>query len=301
MKALLVDDSDDVRLLTERELRRRGHEVLACADAEAAWTEYQRERWPLVLLDWLLPGMDGLELCRRMRALPNGDSSVILVITGQDRSEDLVAVLDAGASDYLPKPFTLGVLNVRLAIAERQVAEIAARKRAEAALERLATTDMLTGVANRRRATEDLERLTHLADRREEPLALALLDLDHFKQVNDRHGHAAGDEVLQRFGALLGESFRVEDVVGRWGGEEFVVAMLGASKRRLSCRLNTVCQQLCGESFASEAGGLFQATFSAGVAELPVDGKDLSTLYRAADAALYQAKEAGRNQVLCVA
>ena len=298
MRALLVDDSEDMRSLVERALRRRGHEVVACTDAEAAWSEYERERFPLVLLDWLLPGMDGLELCRRMRALPDGDRSVILVITAQDKAEDLYAVLDAGASDYLPKPFSLAVLGIRLAIAERQSAEIAARKKAEEALERLARTDALTGVANRLRATESLERLLRLARRRGEWLSLALLDLDHFKQVNDRYGHEVGDEVLQGVAALLASSFRADDVVGRWGGEEFIVGMYDGTKLRLARALEQILVRLRQRQFLARDGSQFHVTYSAGVAQFPEDGTDVQELYRAADAALYGAKDAGRALVL---
>ncbi len=284
-------------MLVARVLRRRGHEVEAFDNAEAAWEAYQRERFPLLILDWFLPGMDGLELCRLIRALPDGDRSVILLVTAQDHPEALVAVLDAGASDFVAKPFTTDFLQVRLAIAERQVVEIAARKRAEEELARLAATDVLTGVANRRRSTEQLEQFLLMGRRRQESVALGLLDLDHFKQVNDRHGHAAGDQVLHAFGTLLLQTFRAEDVVGRWGGEEFVVGFYGASGRDLAERLEFVQTLLRRRTFANERGEGFQVTFSGGVAEHPRDGSTLGVIYRAADSALYQAKRAGRDRV----
>jgi DNA-binding NtrC family response regulator len=134
MRVLVVEDDPATRAELETTLRSRGHEVAGCPDAETAWKRYQREPFPLVLLDWGLPGMDGLELCRHMRALPHGDRSVILVCTAHDQPEDLQTVLDAGADDYLTKPVNARQLKVRLAIAERQVVHILERKRAEAAV-----------------------------------------------------------------------------------------------------------------------------------------------------------------------
>ncbi|HEY3078537.1 MAG TPA: response regulator [Chloroflexota bacterium] len=132
MKALLVEDDPDLRDLVATLLAEMGHEVSAFGDAEAAWELCQRERFPLVVLDWRLPGVDGNELCRRIRALPDGEVSAVLMMTGRTGSEELAAVLDAGASDYLAKPFDLDVLQVRLTIAQRQAETLAARARAEA-------------------------------------------------------------------------------------------------------------------------------------------------------------------------
>ncbi|MBI4493341.1 MAG: response regulator [Chloroflexi bacterium] len=132
MRALVVEDDRLARALVVEVLRRRGHDVWAFADAETAWEACQQEAFPLVILDWVLPGMDGLELCQRIRTLPHGDSSLVLVLTARERPEDLTAVLNAGADDYVPKSVAGGLLAIRLAIAERRVEQIAARKRAEA-------------------------------------------------------------------------------------------------------------------------------------------------------------------------
>lgn len=132
IKTLLVEDDVVTRLRMQRVLEGRGHVVTACADAESGWAAYVGEQHPLVLLDWLLPGMDGLTLCRKLRAHEGGAASVILVTTGRDQSDDLAAVLDAGADDYLTKPIDAQLLNIRLAIAERQVARLLEHQRAEA-------------------------------------------------------------------------------------------------------------------------------------------------------------------------
>jgi diguanylate cyclase (GGDEF)-like protein len=130
------------------------------------------------------------------------------------------------------------------------------------------------------------------------PFSLALLDLDHFKRVNDRHGHGTGDEVLRRVARLLERGFRAEDVVARWGGEEFVVGMYGMDKDDAVQRLEAVLEQLRAEPFEMAGAEPLRVSFSAGIAQFPVDGADLPALYRVADATLYQAKEAGRSRVL---
>ncbi|MFQ5691927.1 MAG: response regulator, partial [Nitrospinota bacterium] len=161
MKTLIVEDNDEERGLFERIVRLSGHEATACADGETAWEIYQREPHPLVILDWLLPGMDGLQLCRKIRSLPNGSQSVILIITGHDASENLQKILEAGADDYLAKPFGATALQVRLSIAARQVRILAERRKAEEALRRT-QAELESRVAERTaellRANESLKR-----------------------------------------------------------------------------------------------------------------------------------------------
>jgi diguanylate cyclase (GGDEF)-like protein len=162
----------------------------------------------------------------------------------------------------------------------------------------LAETDALTGVANRSSSTQKLEQLVQLAHRFGEPLSLAIIDLDGFKAVNDRYGHALGDVVLQRIGDLLRQTFRGEDVIGRWGGEEFVVGMYGMTGADAEQRLLDLLSVFTATSFAADDGTLFNVSFSAGFAEGGVDGQGLAALYRSADAALYRAKGAGRARVM---
>jgi len=134
LKSLVVEDDEDMRRLIERVLVIHGHDVVTCADAESAWTAYQRETYSLVLLDWMLPGMDGLEMCKRIRTHPYGDRSIIVVITARDTPTDLQEVLGAGANDYVAKPVTFEMLKVRLAVAEQSVRNLNRRREAEAAL-----------------------------------------------------------------------------------------------------------------------------------------------------------------------
>jgi len=244
----------------------------------------------MILLDVDMPGVTGVELCRVLRNDPRWATVPVLVLTARRDSESIERIFAAGADDHLAKPVIPGELVTRV----RNRVERLALHRA------LAETDGLTGVQNRQASTQALERLLRLAARYEQPLALAMVDLDRFKQINDVHGHAAGDAVLRRFGTLLSESFRGEDVVGRWGGEEFVVGMYGMSGENARERLGDLLAALRAERFESGDGTDFGVAFSAGVARFPQDGDDLTALYGTADAMLYRAKAAGRAQV-CVA
>jgi len=167
-----------------------------------------------------------------------------------------------------------------------------------AELRRLAETDALTGLANRHHALDMMSKFLALAKREARPLCVAYLDFDHFKQVNDRYGHQVGDCVLRRVGELLGARFRSEDVVARWGGEEFLVMMYGMPREAAAGRIERLLADVRMECFSGARGQHFSVSFSAGVAEFPTDGKDLEALYMVADMALYRAKERGRNQVI---
>jgi diguanylate cyclase (GGDEF)-like protein len=164
----------------------------------------------------------------------------------------------------------------------------------------MAEIDPMTGVSNRRKSTQTLRQFLRLAERHKQPLSIALLDVDHFKQINDRFGHGTGDAVLQQLGTLLMRTFRSEDVVARWGGEEFLVGMYGMTRVDGVQRLTDLLETLRHESLAGPRGERIRLSFSAGVAQFPDDGTDVQSLYRAADAALYRAKAAGRDRVMAV-
>jgi diguanylate cyclase (GGDEF)-like protein len=233
--------------------------------------------------------LSGIDLCKVIRSDPRWNRLPIIFLSGHTDIETIQSSFEAGADDFLSKPIVVTELSNRIRIRLEQ------RK-----LWSLSEIDELTGLSLRRKALQDLTRLFYLAKRQQQALSLAILDLDHFKRTNDDYGHETGDRVLRYFGQLLSQSFREEDVIGRWGGEEFVVGLYGMTKQEGVQRLEQIASYFSQNRFVGGDGSIFQMNFSGGIAQFPEDGKDLQTLYRAADAALYRAKDEGRNQIFSV-
>jgi len=296
MKVMVVEDGRTTRMMLKSAVERLGHECLTAADGTEAWDLFRSQGADVIISDWLMPGIEGPELCRLVRENPGPYTYFVLLTAFGDRSHALEG-MQAGADDYLSKTLDVDDLNLRLIAAERvsglhkRLAEQDARLRA------LAEVDQLTQLANRHKSTEMLTHLLSLARRQHVPFSLVVIDVDHFKQVNDRFGHATGDEVLRRLGSILRHSFRDEDVVARWGGEEFLIGMYGMGATDGVARLYRILDTVRHEEFENLDGQKFGVSFSAGVAEFPVHGLDLQSLYHSSDEALYAAKDAGRARV----
>ncbi|MBI4493323.1 MAG: EAL domain-containing protein [Chloroflexi bacterium] len=293
MRTLAVGAEPEVRALVERALLLRGHEVAALADAETAWQAWQREAFPLVVLvasGSFLPGKDGLELCARIRGAPRGDTSVILAIAGRETPQGLAAALDASADDYLclEQPCALAALEARLAVAERHVARIAERKRIDAAPALQALHDALTGLPNRALLYDRLHQAILTARRNNAALALLVMDLDRFKEVNDALGHCAGDLLVQQVGQRLRGVLRASDTVARLGGDEFAVVLPGTNGEGATLAARKLLHAL-EELFVVEGQSL-DVGMSIGIALYPLHGEDVETLLRRADIAMYLAK-----------
>lgn len=212
----------------------------------------------------------------------------ILFLTGHDDLQTLQDAFAVGADDFISKPINAnGFVN-----------RIINRWQRSQLYRNQMDTDLLTGIANRTGGSRSFSHLLQIAQQSSQPLCLAVLDLDHFKQVNDRYGHEEGDRVLREFGEYLKQHCRSGDVLARWGGEEFIIAMLGLNREGGVKRMNEIRKQWRSQTFTSMKGEFFQVSFSGGVAQYPIDGLDFQVLYRTADAALYKAKMAGRNLVL---
>lgn len=241
----------------------------------------------LVILDVDMPQFDGIELCRILRNDPRWSAVPVLFLTNDTSSATVTRMFDAGGDDFIGKPIVGPQLTacVRNRLERTQMLRLAA------------DVDSLTGVATRRRGIEVLDRFFRLAQRQRQPISIGAIDLDLFKEVNDRFGHSAGDMVLRRTAAILAGCFRGEDVVARWGGEEFVVGMYSMPCAAATRRLEQALRRLRDECF-DVGNKQLRVTFSAGVAEFPRDGADWTALYRAADEALGRAKAAGRDRVL---
>ena len=299
MKILIAEDQPPAALFLRRTLERMGHEPVVAVDGEQAWGLVQEAPTPLLISDWMMPRLDGLELCRRIRgraaSARDADApgyTYVILLTSKDRRQDRLAGLRAGADDFLIKPPDPDELAIRLEIAGRILAVHDALARQNARLAELATVDELTGVKNRRRFREDLEMLHAVASRHGAPLSVVMLDVDRFKQYNDEFGHPAGDEVLQVVGKTLRDNTRDQDVVARYGGEEFALLLPSTnveSSLNLAERLRAKIE---GHPWTRRP-----VTASFGVATTGLHISDSPGLVEAADQALYRSKKAGRNRV----
>ncbi len=283
---VLDDDPEAVRVLSAA-LTSALVEVVGIGDPYRLVEALAEHRPDLLLLDVEMPGPSGFDLCRIVRSMPEWRELPILFITTHTGVEFRVAAFRSGADDYLAKPVLREELWAR--VQSRLERTRLARERAE--------RDALTGLLLRRPFLDNLRARLADAQRLSRPLTLGFLDVDHFKKVNDTHGHLAGDRVLMQMGRLLATRFRREDLRCRWGGEEFVVALLGATADRARDILARTAAELSRIEFEGDKGQRFRVTFSAGLAEMPGDGADLETLLRLADERLYRAKVQGRNRI----
>jgi len=289
-KVMVVDDDPHILGTLRSLLEPWGLIVTTLDDPLLFWETLEAASPDLLILDINMPQISGIELCQVVRNDSLWGGLPILFLTAHTDTEIVNQVFAAGADDFVSKPI----------VGPELVTRIINRLERIKLLRSLAETDPLTRVANRQKSSQDLEKFLRLSQRYQQPLCLAILDLDHFKQVNDRYGHATGDAVLRQMGQLLMQSFKSEDVVARWGGEEFVVGMYGMTRSEGVQRIVKVLKALSQQKFTTPDRSLLRVSFSAGVAEYPCDGADLQSLYQSADAALYQAKLAGRNRVFSV-
>lgn len=296
MKILIADDDLVSRRLLERTLMALGHEVTAVGDGLSATAVLLGPDGPRVaILDWMMPGTTGLEVCRLVRERPV-PYVYILLLTTRDRREDIVAGLDAGADDFLTKPFDAFELRARLRPGERIVDLQEGLIEAREALRELSIRDSLTGLWNRRMILDQLGSELSRARRDGKPLAVAIADLDHFKRVNDSFGHATGDAVLREAAKRMRSAVRDCDFIGRYGGEEFLLVLPGCD----GAAGRLVAERVRGRIAAGPVQtdeGLVPTTVSLGLAWSATAVVKSDALIDAADDALYRAKAEGRNRV----
>ena len=296
-KVLAVDDSPMYRKLVEEALSTEKYPVLFAKNGREAIEVLAEHEPALVITDWTMPDITGLELCRHIRSELHNEYTYIILVTSNSDKEQVIEGLAAGADDYLTKPFHSGELVARVGVGRRIIElhrQVEAKNRQ---LEELALTDSLTGLPNRRAIEFWAVRQLSAAARHGFPLWVAMADLDHFKGINDTYGHDAGDTILKGFSEILTANTRQSNLCGRLGGEEFVLILTHADRQQAGIAIERLRERVEKEQFKVQ-GRVVSVTASFGVAGFRGNqAPQFSVLLSRADAALYEAKGKGRNRV----
>jgi diguanylate cyclase (GGDEF)-like protein len=298
MRILIAEDDPSFRRLLQEKLNMWGYDVVVAENGNAALQILQSEDPPrLAMLDWMMPGMHGIEVCRKVRENTNEPYTYIILLTSQQSDEDIVTGMEAGADDYIIKPFKHNELRLRLRagrrIIELQSELIAARD----TFRTKASHDSLTGLWNHEEILHILTQELSRAEREEKCVGVIMADIDFFKKINDTYGHLAGDAVLHSTAGKLQSLMRSYDYIGRYGGEEFLVILPECCLECVAGFAERLRLSVSSKSIDTPEG-LIPVTISFGVATSSKDRKrDAESLVKAADEALYRAKENGRNRV----
>jgi diguanylate cyclase (GGDEF)-like protein len=312
MQVLLVEDDRAMLAMLETMLRSAGHDVVVARNGAEAMRLVDQAHPQLVITDWAMPEMGGIELCRKLRESAERRNVYVTILTAQESVDKLVEAFEAGADDYLVKPLTPKIFFARLRAAQRvvQLQEELAFDREQLVrfsrelaasnerLQRLALTDALTELPNRRFARERLEQEWALSQRGERALSCMMIDIDRFKAINDEFGHQTGDDALRFVADILRQSARTQDVVCRYGGEEFVVICPDTDIEAARQCADRLRMNVAAQILKSQAGNI-GLTVSIGVAEKKEGIGSIADLLTHADECLYKAKEGGRNRVVC--
>ncbi len=297
MKVLIADDDPVSRITLSGILSGLGYGMTEAEDGLEAVKKMSCPDAPrLALVDWMMPGLEGPEVVRRVRSLDGDNPPYIIMLTSKCKESDIIEGLDAGANDYLAKPFSSGELAARVAVGSRTLKMQDELIRSREELAYLASHDGLTGMLNRRAVTDMLSKELARSRRHGNELIAAICDIDHFKRVNDTYGHQTGDDVLRGVSGVLRENVREYDTVGRLGGEEFlaVLPLTENFDNTATCeRLRSIIENT---GFNTPAG-LVNITVSIGAFRTCGKRSDANSALMAADKALYAAKEGGRNRV----
>lgn len=300
-KILIADDSIVSRHLLDATLRKWGYEVLVACDGVEAWNELQKEDAPsIAILDWVMPGLTGPEVCHLVRQRAREPYTYLLLLTSKSLKEDLIEGMEAGADDYITKPFDQHELKVRLRSGTRIIELQQQLLTAREALREQATKDFLTRIWNRSSILEILDRELARGAREDRSVGVVLLDIDRFKSINDTYGHFAGDAVLYETARRLQSSIRPYDALGRYGGEEFLVVLPGCDEAGTFAQAERLRRVLREDPVQiGEADYHMTASFGASSCAPGMNAAG-ETLIRIADEALYKAKNQGRDRVVFI-
>ena len=291
---LVADDSMVVRAVLRRQLETDGHTVVEAVNGAEAIDACREYRPDVILLDVEMPVLDGHATLERLKADPMLKDIPVVFLTGRVDTADVVNGLRLGAHDYLRKPFEANELMARVSAALRTKWLQDELRTRNAELDRVSRIDMLTNIYNRRHLDEHLRSVISAARRHDRTIGVLIVDIDHFKNVNDEHGHLAGDAVLREVAARLAQAMRTEDALGRWGGEEFLAVLTDTPPEGVRVMAERLRQVIAAAPFTLDDGSQIRVTVSVGHAS---GTEDAEVLVHRADDALYVAKAEGRNRV----
>jgi len=298
MKILIAEDDSTSRRILEAALTKWGHDIVSVADGAEAWEKLQDADAPkLAILDWIMPSIEGVEICRKLRENKKDEEqyTYLILLTSKGSKENIISGMEAGADDYVVKPFDQHELRVRIRAGQRIVQLQSELLAAKQDLLLQSRTDPLTGVLNRRAILSQIEIELSRAQREGKNLSLSMLDIDHFKKINDTYGHMVGDDVLREVVRRISAVIRKYDSLGRFGGEEFLIVLPGAEGAE-AYAIGEKIRSVIGETAFFVDGSKIRVTASQGV--VTGDGNaNVDDLMAMADKAMYQAKDNGRNRV----
>lgn len=297
MKILVAEDDTTSRRILGAVLGKLGYDVITVADGSAAWEELKKKDPPrIAVLDWMMPGLSGPVLCSKVREKGDEEYTYLILLSSNSGQDNIVDGMRAGADDYIIKPYNRQELEVRIKAGVRIIELQSELLAAKEEIRIQSQTDALTGISNRRAIFERLDGELNRAERDKKSLSIAMLDIDHFKVVNDTYGHQAGDAVLAECVARISDTIRPYDFIGRYGGEEFLLVLPGTDETTAAIVCERILEKVQTGPFVFN-GVRIEFTVSIGLATWS-GTEDVDRLIAASDKALYMAKDKGRNRVV---
>ena len=292
IKVLIAEDDSVSSKILERYMTKWGYKIVITKNGEEAWQVIQDDKKiSLAILDWMMPEIEGVELCRKIRQEKKEKYLYIILLTSKDRQEDIIEGFNAGADDYITKPFKYLELKARLKTGKR-IIELTNK------LESLANRDSLTKLWNRRRMLRILEKEIHRSHRENKPVAIIMLDIDNFKKINDTYGHLCGDSVLQEISSRLKKNTRKYDEIGRYGGDELLMILPNCTLSNVKKIAERLRHFVCDRKIKTETGPMSVTISIGAVSTETIPDISAEELIKASDNALYKAKNKGRNCIV---
>jgi two-component system, cell cycle response regulator len=298
MKILIAEDDTISRKLLESSLSKMGYDIVEVDNGRSAWDIIQQNDTPrLLILDWVMPFFDGIDLCKMIRKLQRDDYLYIILLTAKVSKEEIIEGLDSGADDYITKPFHPVELRARINVGERIIKLYEELLSTREALKIQATIDYLTQIWNRRSILDMLQNEIDRSHRTKKPLSVLIIDLDHFKKINDNYGHLIGDEIIQQASIRMKSMIRKYDNIGRYGGEEFLIISPDCNIEKGYEIAERIRESINSVPFQTLKGDI-DLTVSIGVSSNShIENISILNIVNHADTALYNAKNSGRNKI----